>query len=125
MTFTDKEAVKELNRARSFELHCRIEDYPEYEREGRSDFQILADELSWLLDNFNEDGHCLHDDLEDAREILRETKNGKVIPLWKDSLKPMYSSSRIKGCRDIVNEYNRLVSLRKRVHAKGYKGRWE
>ena len=125
MNITDKEVLKELNRTRSGELWCRIEDYPDEERDGRSDYQILADELSWLLDNFQEAGFCLCEDLEEAREILRETKNGKVIPLWQSSLKPMYSPSRIQSCRDIINEYNRLKNLSKRVHAKGYYGKWD
>lgn len=124
MKITDKEVLKELNRARSGELWCRMEDFPEDEIDGRSEMQMLADELSWLIENFEESGCCLKEDLDEAREILQETKNGKAIPLWKDSLKPMYSQSRIQSCRDTVNEYKRLKNLMKRLNAKGIYGKW-
>ena len=124
MTITDKEALKELKKVRSGELEMSVDGYPEDERDGRTDMQVIADELSWILSNFNEDGHTLHDDLQEAREILRETKNGKVIPLWKSTLKPMYTQSRIQCCRDTINEYNRLKNLMKRLNAKGIYGKW-
>ena len=125
MNIADAEVLKELKRVRSCDLEDSLLDYPEDERDGRSDMQCLADELSWILSNYKEDGHVLCDDLQEAREIIRETKNGKVIPLWQGTLQPMYSKSRIQSCRDTINEYNRLQSLLKRVHAKGFRGRWE
>ena len=124
MNITDKEVLKELKRVRSGELEDSVFDYPENERDGRSDMQVLTDELSWILSNFKEDGHVLCEDLEEAREILRETKNGKVIPLWESTLKPIYSKSRIQTCRDTINEYNRLQNLMKRLNAKGFYGKW-
>ena len=124
MKINDAEVLKELKRVRSGELWCRMEDFPDDEVDGRSDMQMLADELSWLIENFEECGCCLHEDLEEAREILRETRYGKVIPLWKDSLKPVYDKHRIQSCKDTVNEYNRLKTLMKRLNAKGIYGKW-
>ena len=124
MKITDKQVLKELKRVRSFELDESIENYPDDERDGRSDEQVLADELSWILSNFTEDGHVLCEDLTESKRILRETKNGKVVPLWQSTLKPVYSKSRIQSCRDCVNEYNRLKNCMKRLNAKGIFGKW-
>ena len=124
MQITDKEAIKEMKRARSFELDESVYSYPDDERDGRSDIQIVADECSWILSCFTEGGHALCDDLERAREILRETKNGKTIPLWASTLKPKYRQSEIQCARDAINEYRRLQSLMKRLNGKGIYGKW-
>ena len=124
MKITDKDAVKELNRARSGELWDSLDSYPEDERDGRSDMQMVADECSYILSNFQEDGHVLCEDLQEAREILRKTKNGRVIPLWQSTLKPVYDKHRIQRARDTINEYNRLKSLMKRLNDKGIYGKW-
>ena len=125
MKITDKQVLKELKRVRSCELDMSLETYPEDEREGRSDAQVVADEISYILSCFDEDGHVLCDDLEESRRILRETKNGKVSPLWTQSLTPMYSKSRIESCRDCINEYNRLKNYMKRLNAQGIRGYWQ
>lgn len=124
MKITDKEVKKELNRVRSFELYESMETYPEEEREGRTDIQILADECSYIISNFEEDGHVLCDDLEKAKEIIKETKNGKVMPLWKETLTPVYSTRDIENARNTINEFRRLKNLMKRLNAKGLYGRW-
>ncbi len=125
MKITDKQVLKELKRVRSCELEMSLETYPEDEREGRTDAQVVADELSYILSCFDEDGHVLCDDLEESRRILKETKNGKVIPLWTQTLTPMYSKSRIESCRDCINEYNRLKNYMKRLNAQGIRGYWQ
>lgn len=124
MKITDSAVLKELKRVRSFELEESIASYPDNERDGRSDMQVLADECSWILSNYAEDGHVLHDDLEEAKEIIRKTKNGKVMVLWKDSLKPVWSKSRIETARASINEFKRLQNLLKRLNANGYHGQW-
>lgn len=124
MKITDKEVLKELNRIRSGELEIRIEDYPEDERDGRSDWQVLADELSYLVSNLEEYGNVMHEDLDRSREILRETQNGKVMPLWQGSLTPKYRPSDIRGAKDFINEYRRLKNAQKRLNARGIYGIW-
>lgn len=124
MNITDPEALKELKRVRSWNLQEDVAEYPENEREGRSDMQFLTDECSYILSNFQEDGHALCEDLQEAREILRKTKNGKQVPLWQSTLKPVWDKHRIESARDTVNEYNRLKSLMKRLNDKGFYGKW-
>ena len=124
MKITDTEVLKELNRVNSFDLEEDLETYPEDERDGRTDLQMLADEVSYILSCYQEDGHVLCDSLEESKEILRRTKNGKVIPLWKSTLKPVYRESQIQTSRDIINEHRRLQSLYKRLQARGLCGKW-
>lgn len=124
MVISDKEALKELKRVRSLELDMSIDDYPENERDGRSDMQMIADECSYILSNFEEYGHVLHDDLQEAKELIRKTKNGKVIPLWKSTLRPVCSRSDIQIARNTINEHRRLQNLMKRLNAKGFYGKW-
>lgn len=125
MKITDEYVIKELKRVRSFDLEESIETYPEDERDDRSDLQFLADEVSWLLNNYQEDGHVLCDSLEESKEILRETKNGKAIPLWASTLKPKWRQSDIQMSRDIINEHRRLKNLMKRLNALNVWGKWQ
>ena len=124
MNITDKEVLKEIKRVKSWDLQEDVFEYPENEREGRSDMQFLADECSYILSCYSEGGHVFCDTLEDAKELLKITKNGKVIPLWQHSLKPMYQPRQIEMARDVINEHRRLKSLMKRLNAKGYYGCW-
>ena len=124
MKFTDKDALNEMKKIRSGELYEWISEYPENERDGRSDMQVLADELSYMISCFEENGHGMHDDLEWAREVLRDTKNGKVMPLWGKSLRPMYRPSDITNAKDLINEVRRLKNGMKRIQDKGFIGAW-
>lgn len=124
MKITDKVALAELKKVNSCLLYDTVNDYPDDERDGRSDLEFLADEVSWHLSCYNEDGHYWKEDLEEAKEILKETKNGKVIPLFTDTLKPVYSSWKIDMAKEQIKEYRRLVNCMKRLNAKGYYGRW-
>ncbi len=124
MIITDKEVLKELNRVKCFDLDESLETYPEDERDGRSDMQMLADECSYILSNYEEDGHLFCESLESARETIRVTKNGKQIPLWSSTLKPKYRPSDITLAREIINEHRRLQNPMKRLNAKGFYGKW-
>jgi hypothetical protein len=124
MNITDKEVLKQLKIVRSYELEESVRSYPEDERDGRSDMQILADETSWRLSLYTEGGTSTGEDYEEAKEILQETKYGKVIPLNRYTLKPKYSPSRIQSAKDSVNEYRRLCSLMDRLNKKGFYGKW-
>lgn len=124
MKIADKDALKELKRVKSFDLDEDMQSYPEDERDGRSDMQILADEVSYILSCYTEDGHVFCEALEMAKETIKETKNGKVIPFWSSSLKPKYRPSDIENARNIINEHKRLKSCMKRLNEKGFYGKW-
>ena len=118
MTITDSKVKGILKKLRSYELEDRLSDYPEEERDGRSDMSMLRDELDWYIDNLEDDGCSSHEELELAREILNKTKYGKVIPLNRYTLKPVWKPSDIQEAKNTINEYNRLKRLQKRLRSK-------
>lgn len=126
MKITDKRVKRWLKAINCLELDERIEEYPEDEREGRSDIQFFADELSYALENYNEEGHCWNEDLEESRRILRETKNGKCIPLDPRTLKPKYGyrPHDIASAKSTVNEYRRMLYRYEQLQKEGITGAW-
>ena len=124
MNITDKNVLKELKRVKSFDLEESILTYPDNERDGRTDIQVLADECSYILSNYNEDGHVYNDELVKSKEIIKETKNGKEMPLWASTLKPVYRQTDIQNARDLINEHKRLKACMKRLNQQGIYGRW-
>lgn len=124
MKITDKRALHQLRIVNCCELDESVESYPESERDGRSDLQFVADEISYFASCYDEDGHCWHDDLAQSRRILAETENGKVMPLSMRSLRPKYRESEIMAARNTVNEYRRFKNAVKRLANMGYYGRW-
>ena len=126
MKITDKNVKKWLKAIDSGELYEMVESYPEDELDGRTEIQLFTDELSYAISMYEEDGCVWKDDLEDARELLRETKNGKVIPLDPRTLKPRrgYWPSDIESAKHTVNEYRRMRYRYQKLNEAGYYGRW-
>lgn len=126
MKLTDKTAIQMLKKARLIEVEENIYNYPENERDGRNDLQMLADETGYVYSCYFEDGHVFHDDLIDCKRKLSETKYGKVIPLNPVTLKPKYGymKSDIQTCKDCVNEFKRTERLVKRLEKLGYYSKW-
>lgn len=123
MKLTDKKAINIYNRLKTYELIESIDDYPENERDGRDDLQFLADEISYFRSMFEEDT-IFKDSLDDARALLRETKNGKLIPLDTKTFKPKrgYYPSDIESAKGVVAQYKQLQYYEKRLKDMGYYG---
>lgn len=122
MKLQDQEAIKFLRKANLGQVSSRIDDYPESDVEGKSDWQMIADEASWVLSEYRSYESSLHEDLEEARRILSLTRYGKVTAYdWNG--KP-YSQARIQLAKDSVNSYKRLLRFIDRLAAVGYRGRW-
>lgn len=117
MRLNDQDAIKALKRVRVYELEGMISDYPESERDGRSDWEMIANEAGWLLDSYNSQDTVRHDDIEEARDILSKTRYGKVTYLTFSG-KP-YSDYDVQNAKDRVNEYNRLVRFVGMLKRKG------
>jgi len=111
MKLTDEKTIKMLNKVRSYELEDMLETYPEDERIGRTDEEMLLNELSHLLETYEDDGYTAHEDFLRAKRILRETKHGKVMPYYMPACKPKYKAWEVEEAKDMVNEYNRLKRL--------------
>ena len=127
MKITDKNVLKLLKNVRYWELADDLEEYPEDERDGRSDMQMLADEVSYFVMLHREDDTGEWEALQEARRKLRETKNGKCIPIDPHTFAPLYGYRRsdIERYKDVVNDYNRLKRLLKKLQNEGYYGTWE
>lgn len=126
MKLTDEKAIKMLMKARLYDVEESIDTYPENERDGRDDFQMLADEAGYIYSCYFEGGHVNNDALYGARELLRETKYGKVIPIDSRTFRPKrgYYQSDIQDAKDIVNAFNRLERFVNRLEKLGYYSKW-
>lgn len=114
MRLTNNTAIKLLRRAKCSELDESIRTYPEDERGDKTDIEILRDEIYYLIEMYEEGGTRLSEDLEEARDILRETNNGRCNKLTKD-FDLVYSEFDIRRARSTVNEYKRLKRLVKEI----------
>lgn len=106
MKLTDKEAIKALRRANICELEDMLADFPESDVDGRTDWEMIANEAGWLLDSFNSYGETANAEaLQEARDVISE--------------KHLYKEYEIQGARRLINEYNRLSRFVTRLKAKG------
>lgn len=111
MKFTEKRAIKIINSIKCYEAKESIETYPEEERDGKSELEIILNELEYFVYMFEEVDGAYSDDLYRSREILRRTCNGKSIPIDRKTFKPIYPSWRIEQAKRTVNEYRQLKRL--------------
>lgn len=128
MLIQDKDVKRWLKIANCTELTESMETFPENETDGKSDLQILADEVSYRLSLYTEGGTCTGEEYEEAVQFLKEVRGGK-IPCWNTiPPTPKYTSiqleNKTKEAKAVVNEYKRLVSLMSRLNERGYYGRW-
>ena len=119
MKLTDQEAIKALKADRIYDLERMIEDYPEDERDGRTDWDMIANEAGWLLDAMNEEENANHEALVEAQQIIRQTKNGTVFPGALTSVQVTTWRIRVRDARDYVNMYNRLTRFVKKLKGMG------
>lgn len=124
MKITDREALRQLKIVNCGELEEMLDTYPENERESRSDLQMIADEAGYLHGLFAETDTGHWEALEEAREIMRETKNGTVTPFYISTLKPVYKKHQIADAKALINEYRRLGNLIKRLNKMGVYSKW-
>jgi len=119
---TDKTAIKMLEKARLGYVEHSLWTYPEDERDGRNDLQMLADETGYFYSSHLDDGHCLRNELLEARALLKRTKYGKVIPIDCGTFRPLpgYTPRDIEMAKECVNEFNRAGSLLKKLEKLGY-----
>ena len=119
MKLTDKEAIKALKKAKILDLEDMIADFPEDERDGRSDWQMIANEAGWLLDGFRSDDHANYEALEEAKDLIRQTQNGKVFPGLPTSIQLQSWRLRVQDARDLINMVNRLERFVKKLKGMG------
>ena len=104
MKLTDKEAIKALRKARVLELEEMLDAYPTKEVDGRTDWEMIANEAGWLLDSCNSCDCVRYEDLAEAREIISRSRRGLPNHIGKP-----YKEWEVRNAKDRVNEYNRLT----------------
>lgn len=124
MIIQDKNVKRWLKIANCMELTESMETFPENERDGKSDLQILTDEVSYRLSLYTEEGTCTGEEYKDAVQFLKEVRGGK-IPCWNTipptpKYTPIQLENKTKEAKAVVNEYKRLVSLMSRLNERGY-----
>lgn len=124
MKFTDKKALSILNRLKCSEARESIETFPEDERDGKSDMQIIADEINYFRCMYDEEGDTtFSESLEWARKCLRDTENGKVMPMHvgydtngKIHFIEKYNPWDADNAKRIVAEYKQLCYYDKKLN---------
>lgn len=115
MKITDKKALKIVNSIKCYECKESIESYPEDERDGKTDLEIIKDEIDYFVYMFEEVEGSFKGDLDEAKEIRRRTKNYKVTPYYVSTLKTVYTEWDIQRSKNTIAEYRQLKSLLKRL----------
>lgn len=114
MKIIDKAVLSELKKVRSAELENNLDSFPEEERDGKSDLEIFCDEVYYLIDMYIEPGTRQYNNLKWAREIMKKTKRGIVIPV-DVNFNPKYSQCDVDLASEITNEVKRLKSCTRRL----------
>lgn len=115
MKFTDKEALKIFKSIKCYEVKESIESYPEEERGDKTDLVIIRDEVDYFVYMFEEVDGVFKGSLEESREILRKTNNGKTCRILLPSLKPEYQPYEIERAKRTISEYRQLKRLQKKL----------
>ena len=114
---TDQEAIKALKKANILELEEMVTDYPESDRDGRTDWDLIANEAGWLLDMFNSGDTAHSEDLKEAKEIVYRFRTGRMI-YWQDG-RPMWDEIDHERAKRTIREYNRLARFVSKLKQKG------
>jgi|GEM_PF-6484084 len=115
MKLTDKRLEQMVGKVKSLDLEEAINTLPEEERDGRSDAQIVRDELDWLIYSFNEGGCASCEALKEAGRLIYKTKGGKVFDGLLTSSQILHEEVKVREAKDLANEYNRLKRFKKRM----------
>ena len=124
MRIKSEMAINALEKANIQQVAKRVDELPESEVNGRTDWQVLADEASWTLYCYNDPYSALGEGYREAKKILRETKGGRNT-LFMSTGSPLYKISDIKEAKDTINEYRRTVRFLERLNKLGVYGKWQ
>lgn len=107
MNITDRKMKELVRRIKCAGLKASILTFPEAERDGKTDKQIITDEVDYFKELFEEEGNMFNDDLERSRALLRETKNGKEFPTIDTKEISMYMIA-VESAKRTVSEYRQI-----------------
>ncbi len=123
MKLTDPKVIQVLKRARCYQVQQDIDEFPENEKDGKTDLEIAIWSADYILERMEDPESTIWGEpLVEAKKILRETDYGKFIPFdanpWKKPFEfiPRYADWEIKNAKEYVNEYKRTKNLVKKLH---------
>lgn len=117
MKISDKELKELVDKVKDFDLEENINSFPNDEIDGRSELDIVLDEVEWLI-------YCYEDysisegagfiqgvSLLSAKKLLEDTENGKRFEGFLLSSELQKKMEEVKHARRVVDGYNRLKRL--------------
>lgn len=116
MEIKNKALMKMIEKANCREVLYRVTEYEN--DENLSEYGFVLEQVEWTVEDFEDDGHCLGEELSEARSLLWETDYGKRIPIdIARGFRPKigYDPQTIQRAKDTVNEYNRTKRLYQRL----------
>ena len=116
MKITDREALQLLKRANSETLWEYVDAYPEDELDNQSELDLVMDELEYLIFMYEDEGTIHYDNLRYSKMVLKETHNGKTMPVTLPDFEFKYTKQEVQDAKDTVNEYKRLKRLFKEYY---------
>lgn len=113
MKFTNKAVIKAFEESGLIWLMDRAEDIKDDEINGQSDAEIAWETVDYHLYWYKEKDADEWHELRSARKLLKETDDGKRIPIiaWTWEIKEGYRPSDIKHAREVIKEYESMKKL--------------
>lgn len=111
---TDEKVKKMLNRLDIPEVDELVNDYPEAEREDKTDLDIFVEAIEQVYDLFTSSDTIQLADLASAKSILGKTKYGKEVSMLTSNsgkLIPEFTKKDIEYAKTCFNEFKRLERL--------------
>ena len=116
MELKDNKLKKLVDNANSVILDDNIRETPLYMLDGITEKEFIYDEVSYILELFDEgDDNIFGESLLSAKELLKETNDGKHFKGLLTSKELKDKQREIEVARDIINEYKRLKRLEKQL----------
>lgn len=118
MKLENKELAELVKAANLSVLNWRIFIATADDMDGLSEAEWVKREAEWIIEDYTEDGHALHEELAWARWLLKRTENGKRIPISiEDGFRPMrgFQPQDIKAARQVVQEYKAAKAFEKKI----------
>lgn len=110
---TDKKVLRVLGRIKNTWVYDNVNSFPDDERQGMSDMDILKNEIDYVINRFDDYNGVIGRDLAEAKRILKETKNGKYISFDINTFKPIYTDWEINDAKNLIAEYKQLKYYQK------------
>lgn len=114
MIITDKKAKAIYNKILCPEVQESIDTFPDDERDGKTDMQIVMDEIAYFIEMFESDGTIYNDCLTEAKDIQSRSGNFTNYPIYLPSFQPVFSENQINDAKATLKQYKQLKDYYKK-----------